>query len=221
MISKGTLNYLNNKKIWLAIISLCLVIFIIISGYLIIKPDDEIQIPPLTLNSLDKDYSRLDEVKPGINSIAEVKEINGEPLTELKKGNKTYLIYKTPSEAFENVVVVEGNKVVYSKENVFGDYRGNVADFESEKGKPDFTLFEDGYRWSVYLKDGIAINHDSRNIGAILYFVPQTKEEFIKTLAKELNMTEVPTAIEESFEEIPVTEEIEELKLTETPVSEE
>ena len=144
--------------------------------------------------NLEEDYSRLNEIIPGKSTLNDVIKINGKPYSTSRFGDKTYLYYKTPLESFTNMVLVENDAVVYSNENVFGSYRGNVSDYSSKYGLPDITLFEkgDSYSWYVYLNEGIAIENDGKDVGAILYFIPQDKDSFMQKIARELNLVSDP-----------------------------
>lgn len=191
----------SNLKWWVIIFVLIAVFFsVVIAIFIFNSPEKKGgQLSTLSNNNLEKDYSNLDEVKPGKTTLEEVKKINGEPKSVKNEGGKTYLTYKTPSEAFENLVVIENNRVSYTKENVFGTYRGNVSDFKAENGEPDLLLFSEDFGWSVYLNKGIAIQHDAQDIGAIVYFIPQSKENFMNTIAKDLALTEKPISEEEPY----------------------
>lgn len=153
------------------------------------------KISPLPSIDLERDYSRLDEITPGKSTLDDVIRINGRPQSVKKEANKTYMNYKTPLPPFTNTVLAENNIVVYSIEKVFGSYRGSVADYEARYGKQDLILFdEDNYPWYVYLKRGIAIENDGKDVGTILYFIPQDKESFMATIAGELNFSLDPYA---------------------------
>lgn len=143
---------------------------------------------------LEKNYSNLNKVVPGKSTFNDVKKLNGAPQSVSRLDDKTYLYYKTPLERYINKVLIEKNIVVYSVENVFGSYRGKVSDYSSKYGLPDITLFEkgDSYSWYVYLNEGIAIENDGKDVGAILYFIPQNKNSFMQTIARELNFVSDP-----------------------------
>lgn len=143
---------------------------------------------------LEKNYSNLNKVVPGKSTFNDVKKLNGAPQSVSRLDDKTYLYYKTPLESYINKVLIEKNIVVYSVENVFGSYRGRVSDYSSKYGLPDITLFEkgDSYSWYVYLNEGIAIENDGKDVGAILYFIPQNKNSFMQTIARELNFVSDP-----------------------------
>ena len=185
---------LKNKKLILGFIILGLIIYavFIITVLLLINRSSNPSVV-VTPGDLNQDYSRLNQVKPGEASLNDVKKVNGEPESVSTIGDKTYMRYKTPLEGFENTVAIQNDKVVYSTEKVFGSYRGSVADFKTKYGEPDLSLFGDNYSWYVYLDEGVAVQNDGRDIGTILYFVPQTKEKFMSTLARELGLTETPT----------------------------
>ncbi|MBI4097460.1 MAG: hypothetical protein HY426_00285 [Candidatus Levybacteria bacterium] len=148
--------------------------------------------PPTISGDISGDYSSLNKVVPGKNTQDEVEKINGKPESVSTKDDKTYMQYKTPLENFINTVVLKDGRVVYSEENVFGPYRGSVSDFKDKYGTPDISLFENNYPWSVYLGRGIAFQHDGKDVLKILYFIPQDKETFMRTLAQELGLSVTP-----------------------------
>lgn len=184
---------LKNKKLILGFIILGLItyaVFMIVVLLLINRPSNTSVV--LAPGNLNQDYSRLSEITPGEDSLNDVKKVNGEPESISTVGGKTYMRYKTPLEGFENTVAIENDKVVYSTEKVFGSYRGSVADYKTKYGDPELSLFGNNYSWYVYLDEGVAIQNDGKDIGTILYFVPQTKKGFMSSLAKELDLTEEP-----------------------------
>ncbi len=148
--------------------------------------------------NLEEDYSRLNRVVPGKSTLNDLLRINGKPQSVSTKNDKTYLYYKTPLEGFQNLVSLKDNKVDYVIENVFGSYRGDVASFKTKYGDPDLILYDNNtlYPWFIYLKGGVAIENDKRDIGRIMYFVPKDKNNFMTTIAKELKMLENPPDVE-------------------------
>lgn len=178
-----------------------IVLFLILTSILLINPsnapDKKTISPPAPIPTInpEKDYSSLNKIIPGKSSIEDVKRLNGDPDSTSTEKDRIFLYYKTPLEGFTNRVLVEKNIVVYSIENVFGSYRGSVESFNSSYGAPDLSLFdkENNYSWYVYLKQGVAIENDGKDIGTVLYFIPQEKEEFMSTLAIDLGLTDTPT----------------------------
>ncbi|MBI2420506.1 MAG: hypothetical protein HYV38_00265 [Candidatus Levybacteria bacterium] len=147
--------------------------------------------PSPTQINLEKDYSHLNKIIPGKSTLDDLIRINGKPASTKASGGKAYVYYKTPLEGFTNTILLENNIVVYSLENVFGSYRGNVSEYEKTYGEPDITLYDrDLYSWYIYLDAGIAIENDGKEIGTMLYFIPQDKQSFMETIAKELNLLE-------------------------------
>lgn len=195
-IIKNFINQLENKKLILGLIILGVVIYSVfmILVFVLLSKSPTPSTP--SVGNLEQDYSSLNELNPGEATIEDVRRINGEPKLISKKGNKTYLYYDTPLEGFSNTVLIENNKVTYSIENVYGSYRGSVSDYKNQHGEPDLSLFGNNYSWYVYLEIGIALQNDGKDIGTILYFVPQSKEKFMSTVARELGMTETPIAEE-------------------------
>ncbi len=184
---------IKNKRPVLMFIFIGAVIYIVFMVIVLALIKDVDKPSSFTTGQIEKDYSRLDEIYPGKSTRSEVERINGDPKSVTTEGDKTYLHYQTPLENFTNTVALENNRVVYSRENVFGPYRGSVSDFKAKYGTPNLRLFEDNYPWSIYLKRGIAFQHDARDVLAVIYFVPQSKESFMGTLARELELMETPT----------------------------
>lgn len=188
----------NNKGIYIIIV-LTIVLSILIFALLLHSPSPtpanvtSIAISPTPVD-LESNYSNLNKVFPGKTTLKETEDINGKPSSSSRDNEKTTLYYKTPIEGRVNKVVLEKNKTSYSIEHVFGDYRGNVSNFKSTHGEPELSLFDkqDNYSWSVYLKQGIGIKNDGKDIGAIIYFIPQSKIEFMNTIAKDIGIVETP-----------------------------
>lgn len=159
------------------------------------SPTPTITKTPTPTIPLGNDYSKIDELKPGVSTLDEIIKINGRPESLRNEGNKTYLFYSTPISVHLNTLVLENNKLVYSLENVFGEYRGSVAEIKSKYGEPDLVLYmqNNSYPWFIYLQQGIAIENDGKDIGAILYFIPQSHSAFTNTIAKDLKLTTEPT----------------------------
>lgn len=195
------MNFNSNLKWWIVLFVIIAIIFSVIIAIFIINPSNNKSgpLPTLSNDNLEKDYSRLDEITPGKTTLEEVKKINGEPKSIKNEGGKTILTYKTPSQAFENLVVIENNRVSYTKENVFGTYRGNFSEFKAKNGEPDLLLFSEDFGWSVYLNKGIAIQHDAKDIGTLVYFIPQSKENFMSTIAKDFALSEKSALEEEPY----------------------
>lgn len=183
-----------------AIVSFLLIISVFIKEVALVPSESDISTSPAVTQptsapaGLEKDYSRLSKVVPGKSTLDDVLRINGKPRSVSTVEDKTRLYYKTPLDGFTNEVFVQNNVVVYSIENVFGSYRGSVGSFNSSYGEPDLSLFdkENNYSWYVYLKQGVAIENDGKDIGTILYFIPQDEEKFMSTLAVDLGLTSTP-----------------------------
>lgn len=183
---------MENKKLIMGLVILGVVIYSIFMIVVFVLLTRSTTPPVPSIGSLEQDYSNLNELTPGEANLEEVKKINGDPKSISEKGSKTYLYYDTPLEGFTNTVLLENDKVTYSTEKVYGSYRGSVSDYKNSYGDPDLSLFGNNYSWYVYLGNGIALQNDGKDIGTILYFIPQTKEKFMSTIAKELDITEAP-----------------------------
>ncbi len=185
---------IENKRLFLTLILIGGFIYVIFMIFVLIllKEVDMLQ-PSTTTNELEKDYSSLDDVVPGKSTQKEVEKINGKPESTDVQGVKTNMYYDTPLDNFTNQVVLENDRVVYSVENVFGNYRGTIANYKAKYGEPELLLYDrDNYPIEIYLSKGIAYKHGRTEILAILYFTPQSKETFMNTVAKDLLLRTAP-----------------------------
>ena len=143
------------------------------------------------------DYSHLNKLIPGKSTLEEVEGINGLPSSASTFGNNTILYYLTPSSQYKNTVAIENGKVKYAIENVFGEYRGTYDSYVKAYGQPDLHLYNsDGsyFDWFVFLKFGIGVENSAGGITRILYFVPQSKDDFMNGLAKDVGLSlDLPT----------------------------
>ncbi len=139
------------------------------------------------------DKSVFESLTPGRATIEDVKKLNGEPISSEKIGDKTYLYYPTHSEDYKNSVVVEKDRVKFSLENVFDSSKGFLNDYKKRFGNPDFTIYDsedDVVAWNIFLKGGVGIaSFGEGEIAKILYFEPQSKDEFLENVAASLGLT--------------------------------
>lgn len=142
------------------------------------------------------DYSKLYKIIPGTSTLSDLKRINGEASRIETSGNKMRLYYNAPF-GNENPVLIQDNIVIYTSEYVFGEYRGNYTSFTKAFGDPDLTLYEHGFLWRVFLKQGLAVLGSSDKIARIIYFVPNNKSLFYDTVFKDFNFSETPTGLGE------------------------
>lgn len=195
----------NKKPIFFAVFVgltfILVVVYFFISNIKQPKPSSTQANPetsPSSLNvPMEQDYSNLNKLVPGKATLEDVERINGKPNSVKKDAERTFLYYITPLEGFTNAVIIDKGVVSYSVENVFGSYRGTVQSFKSSYGKADIYLYGvDGYFWHIYLDEGFAIEADRTDILTVVYFIPQAKESFMATLAKELKLLETPPEME-------------------------
>lgn len=175
------------------LIILPLAIFLILNGGASLK-NTPIEPKPLPMPSdTTKNYSNINRLVPGKSTFDDVIKINGKPESYSTFGNKTYLYYPTPLGGYRNVVLLENKKVLYAEERVFGPYRGTLVDFQNRYNGSFVKMYQEGepFTWYVYLDRGLGIKSDLQGtIGAIVYFVPMSKKEFIKNVATDLGITE-------------------------------
>lgn len=141
--------------------------------------------------TLSQDYSNLNTLTPGQDTLEDVLEISGEPSRVEDSDGKTYLFYSNPFDEDGNYVVLKNNKVDYVFEYVFGEYRGTRTEYIEQRGEPSLELTGVGGHglWSVFLTDGVMIATSGEKINSIIYFVPQDIDTFINGLAKELGLS--------------------------------
>ncbi len=182
------------KKVFL-IAGFIILVFIIFLIFLQ-KPNQQISTTQnkttIVPRDFTKDYSSLNKLFPGKSTKDDVLRINGVPLSTTTNGNETTLYYPTPNRDFQNIVVLKNNVEFYSIENIFDSYRGTYENFQTAYGTPDLTLYntsEDPFIWQIFLNQGLGVKTNNKDIIKILYFIPQTEEEFLLTLAKKLNLS--------------------------------
>ena len=151
------------------------------------------------------DYSNFNKLKPGKDTIKDIISLNGNPQSEKKSGEKTYLYYSTPSDRLKNVAVLQSGRLLYATEEVFEKYRGAPDEYVKKFGKPDLIMYglaDSGTEWWIYPSVGVAIDVASfeKTIVRILYFVPQKKENFIRIFSEELGLNEKKIIPSETFE---------------------
>jgi hypothetical protein len=146
--------------------------------------------------SFDQTYNNFTMLKPGKNNLAEIEKLNGPAISSVKNDNKLYLYYQTPSTDYKNIVVLKDGLLYYSVENVFGEYRGNYLAYIARYGQPDLHLYNNTaynhFDWYIFLKTGVGIENSYGGITRILYFSPVLKQEFMNSLAKELELVNTP-----------------------------
>lgn len=198
---------LKNSKRVLVIFLIIIIVYVLF--LLIANPGGNQKKQPASLTPIPvpsdftRDYSRFNKIKPGKSNLNDVKTINGAPFSTSVFGNTTTLRYATPSRGAQNTVVLENGVVKYAIENVFGDYRGTYRDYVQAHGQPDLHLFNssgDLFEWFVFLRLGVGIENSAGGITKIIYFIPQSKENFIEDIANELGASEnLPTRYPEVY----------------------
>ncbi len=149
--------------------------------------------PRPVAQNFEKDYSFLNKIKPGESTTGDVIKINGAPSSISKKEDETFYYYETPSKDYKNLVAFKNNKEIYAVENIFGNYRGSYKSFQTAYGDPGLVLYSNRpFIWRVFLSQGVGIEGNDKDISKILYFVPQIKEEFLSSVAKDLNLFQEP-----------------------------
>jgi hypothetical protein len=150
--------------------------------------------PAPILSDFNQSYGNFNQLSPGKSDLKAVEKINGPAISSAKNGNKTYLYYQTPSADYKNIVMLKNGILYYSLENVFGEYRGNYSDYVASYGQPALHLYNkdsSSSEWYIFLKQGLGVEVSSNKVLRVLYFVPQSKTDFLRGLTLELNLTNV------------------------------
>lgn len=180
---------IGNKKLFVVFATL-LILGYLFFVYFIFSNQNKQEVNDST--PLTKDYSGLNKISPGKSTPEDVKKINGKPTRTSQQKDDTYYYYSTPFKGLENEVLFKNGVVVYALEHVFSNYRGAYDEYASANGQPDFTLYNinGGYPWSVFLSKGLMISSSNNFITAIVYFVPQNKDDFFKNIGRYLDFSE-------------------------------
>lgn len=186
----------ENRKILILISAVILILFLALVYFMISTPGIGLGGSETTdEETLQQEYSNLNELSPGESTLSEIVDTVGEPSrTEEEEGNKTLLYYPTPFESAENVVAVENEIMQYAIEQVFGDYRGVASDYQNQYGNPDLELTSEiagRSVWNVYLDQGLIVATSGEMINIMVYFIPQSQEEFNNGLAVELGLSPI------------------------------
>ena len=138
-----------------------------------------------------EDYSNINLIKPGISTEQEGISLMGKTEDANYAGGKKYLIYKTPFKEFKNLVVIKDGKVYFALENVFGNYRGGLSDYQNNYGEEDLILYEtdDEGVWHIFLENGLAVKILGE-LREVFYFIPQDRESFLQNFSEELSVSE-------------------------------
>ena len=158
--------------------------------------------PTQTTVDFKVDYSHINQVAPGKNTINDVKKTQGNPISSSVSGDKIYFYYQTPLRGDSNKILFKNNIVVYALENVYSDYRGTYESMIQLFGQPDFTLYSSNLfsgHWYAFLAHGLLVQSSSNEITIIVYFAPQDKASFMQNIAGDLGLSEQAPAEQSEF----------------------
>lgn len=135
------------------------------------------------------DFQKL---TPGVSTTKDIEKTAGAPESTENINGKTKLNYSTKSLDYKDIAVTENDKLIFSVENIFDDSLGTLTTYKNRFGDPDFVLFDhedEVLRWNIFLKGGVGIAaFDEEGIARILYFKPQTSDEFMKNIAPQVGL---------------------------------
>ena len=145
--------------------------------------------------NFNTNYSKINTISPGKDTVKDVENNNGLPLSKSGSGNLITYYYQTPNNDYKNIVVFKNGVVYYSLEYVFNNYRGTLDSYSKKYGSPELHLYtqDNLFReWFVFLAKVVAVENGQSGISRILYFTPMTKENFIAVFSKEINAATTP-----------------------------
>lgn len=146
---------------------------------------------PTVVQLKDSAYNKF---VPGKSTYSEVIKALGTPYSTKKIGNKTYILYSTGYPSAPNQFVFVNDVLLYDIENFFEDYKKPVSYYTGRYGNPEATLYDkndESLEWLIFPKQGIALAVFvfESSIVKILYFEPQTLQQFETIFLNELNLT--------------------------------
>jgi hypothetical protein len=190
------------RNFFVVLIFILFLIFIPVVIYLQFgtkNPTPQTQTPTINIHltpvpsDFNQSYANFNQLVPGKSDLNAVEKINGPAVSSSNNGNELNLYYDTPSNDYKNTVVLKSGLLYYSLENVFGNYRGAYTDYVTNYGQPDIHLYNSDpnklFDWYIFLKVGIGVENSDGGITRILYFTPESKEDFANGIAKEVGLT--------------------------------
>lgn len=186
----------KKQIIFLTAFTLLFLIIILIPFVLRSKPQSSTSEPtsvPIFSTPTTDGTSGYAKLKPGRDSLQDVRKIFGTPDSKKTLGNKEYLFYKTSTPDIQNVVMVQNNKLVYATENTIGGKPAETGYYTKTLGTPDITLYDKNdeiVEWRIYSKKGVAvaIAPFENIVVRTTYFEPQQIDVFLKNLMYELGL---------------------------------
>lgn len=178
----------KKTKIKFLVFSAFVVVVYLIFTFLLFRPSLKNNIPiqakPLP-KTLEENYSSLNKIVPGKSTLDDVIKIAGKPQDTSVENGKTYLYFNTPFKELKNTVLMENGVVVYAYEWIFGNQRGTYDEKTSPLGSPSLTLYTNDVfdpPWLVFLKKGAMMKVSDKIITEAVYFVPQDREAFLRSV---------------------------------------
>lgn len=135
-------------------------------------------------------------ITPGVNQIQDIIQTLGQPnRTEIKNNSKIYEYHstqKTNSVEYTQIGFNNNQKITFIKEKYNYDTNHLLQQYVNKYGQPDLELFTSPHTYStkayIFLEKGIAIFAHQKDLSVEQkwYFIPTTKEVFLKTWKGEL-----------------------------------
>lgn len=130
---------------------------------------------------------------PGQTKKEDIFKKTGEPSSVETKNGRTYLYYETQNSSFRDVVVLENDIEKYALENIFSEDELSLESSLKSFGEYQKYYSETGpFLWYVFLRNGVALETDEKDVLQILYFIPQEEEVFLAFFGEELGIIKEP-----------------------------
>lgn len=135
----------------------------------------------------------LSQLIPGQTKREDIFKKTGEPSFVETRNGRTYFYYDTQNSSFRDVVVLQGGVEIYALENVFSEDSLSLESLIKSFGEYQTYYSEtDPFLWYAFLTRGVALETDERDVLKVLYFIPQSEEEFLVLFGEELGIIKEP-----------------------------
>jgi len=171
-------------------LTLIFILALVVGMYSTVSKDEqkrlkESKVPPTNIT--------VEGITPGLSGTDDLKRFGKSRSIEQNSDGSILHEFGPERSPEPTKVVVRDSKIVYVQKHVSSEDPGNISYFLNNFGEPDFILFYKvfGFKTYVFLDEGMAVvAFDTENIiGAVYelrYFVPTTKEEFLRTWGSDL-----------------------------------
>lgn len=139
--------------------------------------------------------ANFSNLPPGKTTPSEVIRINGQPSSVDMKNGKTYFYYNTQFADLKDLIVFKNDIELYAVENIFEDTELSLEAVLKSFGNYETYYSEtDPFFWYVFFEKGVAVQTGGKSILKVIYFIPQSENEFLNSVARDVGLSkETPT----------------------------